>query len=201
MFTGIVTDLGRVVSVTKTGDWRFEIYTKFDTSSIDIGASICCSGVCLTVIETGTDWFAVDVSQETISKTTLRSWKEGTAINLERSLKMGDEMGGHIVSGHVDGVGQLCTKTLDGDSACMNFQTSSDLIRFIAPKGSVTINGVSLTVNVVKSQNFTINVIPHTQAVTTLDTLKIDDLVNLEIDMLARYVARLVETDEQIDLS
>ena len=201
MFTGIVTDLGRVGSFTKTGDWRFEIHTAFDTSSIDMGASICCSGVCLTVIETGPDWFAVDVSNETISKTTLGSWKEGTAVNLERSLKMGDEMGGHIVSGHVDGVGYLSAKIIKGHSACMTFYTSSNLIRFIATKGSVTINGISLTVNIVEDQNFTINVIPHTQAVTTLGSLEINDPVNLEIDMLARYVARLIETDKKIDLS
>jgi len=194
MFTGIVTDLGRVGLVTKTGDWRFEIHTIFDISTIDIGASICCAGVCLTVIETGPDWFAVDVSQETFSKTTLGSWKEGTAVNLERSLKMGDEMGGHIVSGHVDGVGHLYTKTFEGHSACMTFYTADDLIRFIATKGSITINGVSLTVNTVEEQNFTVNIIPHTQAVTTLGTLEINDPVNLEIDMLARYVARLTET-------
>ena len=194
MFTGIVTNLGHVGSVTKTGDWRFEIHTLFDTSSIDIGASICCAGVCLTVIETGSDWFAVDVSQETISKTTLASWKKGTVVNLERSLKMGDEMGGHIVSGHVDGVGYLYSKTFEGHSACMTFYAPDDLIRFIANKGSITINGVSLTVNTVKDKNFAVNVIPHTQAATTLGKLEINDPVNLEIDMLARYVARLTET-------
>ena len=194
MFTGIVTDLGRVGSFTKTGDLRFEIYTAFNTSSIDMGASICCAGVCLTVVETGPDWFAVDVSQETISKTTLGSWKQGTTVNLERSLKMGDEMGGHIVSGHVDGVGHLFTKTFKGDSTCMTFYTSSDLIQFIATKGSITINGVSLTVNIVEDQSFAVNIIPHTQATTTLGTLQTNDPVNLEIDMLARYVARLTET-------
>jgi riboflavin synthase len=196
MFTGIITNLGSVGSVIKTGDWRFIINTSFDTSSIDMGASICCSGVCLTVIETGPDWFAVDVSKETISKTTLGSWKEGTSINLERSLKMGDEMGGHIVSGHVDGVGYLSAKIIEGHSACMTFYASSDLIRFIATKGSVTINGISLTVNVVEDETFKVNVIPHTQAITTLSTLEINDAVNLEIDMLARYVARLIETDK-----
>jgi riboflavin synthase len=196
MFTGIVTDLGRVGSFTKTGDWRFEIHTAFDISSIDMGASICCAGVCLTVIETGLDWFAVDVSQETISKTTLGSWKEGTVVNLERSLKVGDEMGGHIVSGHVDGVGYLYTKNFEGHSACMTFHTSGDLIRFIATKGSVTINGVSLTVNNVNDLTFAVNIIPHTQVLTTLGILEINDPVNLEIDMLARYVARLTETEK-----
>jgi len=195
MFTGIVTDLGRISSVIKTGDWRFQIHTAFDTSSIDMGASICCAGVCLTVVETGPDWFAVDVSKETISKSTLGSWKANTVVNLERSLKVGDEMGGHIVSGHVDGVGHLYTKTLEGHSARMTFYASGDLIRFIAIKGSVTINGVSLTVNTVKDQSFAVNIIPHTQAVTTLGTLEINDPVNLEIDMLARYVARLTETE------
>ena len=136
MFTGIITDLGCVRSVTKTGDWRFEIDTSFDTSTIDMGASICCSGVCLTVIETGNDFFAVGVSQETISKTTLGLWKEGTPINLERSLKMGDEMGGHIVSGHVDGVGHLSANTAEGDSARLSFNATGNLIRFVAAKGS-----------------------------------------------------------------
>ena len=196
MFTGIVCDLGRVSSVTKTGDWRFEFHSAFDTTSINMGASICCAGVCLTVIETRPNWFAVNVSQETISKTTLGSWKKGTTVNLERSLKMGDEMGGHIVSGHVDGVGHLHTRSLEGHSACMTFYAPGDLIRFIAPKGSVTINGVSLTVNIVKDQTFAVNIIPHTQSVTTLGTLEINDPVNLEIDMLARYVARLTETEK-----
>lgn len=196
MFTGIITDLGCVRSVTKTGDWRFEIDTSFDTSTIDMGASICCSGVCLTVIETGNDFFAVGVSQETISKTTLGLWKEGTPINLERSLKMGDEMGGHIVSGHVDGVGHLSANTAEGDSARLSFNATGNLIQFIAAKGSVTINGVSLTVNSVEGQTFAVNIIPHTQDVTTLGSLKVNDPVNLEIDMLARYVARLMETDK-----
>ncbi len=196
MFTGIITDLGCVRSVTKTGDWRFEIDTSFDTSTIDMGASICCSGVCLTVIETGNDFFAVGVSQETISKTTLGLWKEGTPINLERSLKMGDEMGGHIVSGHVDGVGHLSANTAEGDSARLSFNATGNLIRFVAAKGSVTINGVSLTVNSVEGQIFAVNIISHTQDVTTLGSLKVNDPVNLEIDMLARYVARLMETDK-----
>ena len=196
MFTGIITDLGRVRSITKTGDWRFELIAAYDMESIDLGASICCSGVCLTVVETGANWFAVDVSQETISKTTLGTWQEGTSVNLERSLKMGDEMGGHIVSGHVDGVGKLHARTPEGSSSSMTFEAPDEIIRFIATKGSVTIDGVSLTVNGVEDNTFTVNIIPHTQDVTTLGAMKINDPVNLEIDMLARYVARLIETDK-----
>ena len=196
MFTGIVTDLGSVKSVTKTGDWRFELQTAFDTANIEIGASICCSGVCLTVVETGSDWFAVDVSEETISKTTLGSWKPGLSVNLERSLKVGDEMGGHIVSGHVDGVGSLVSSAQAGDSWRMVFAAPSDLMRFIAIKGSIAINGVSLTVNTVESDSFSVNIISHTQHATSLGKSEPGDSVNLEIDMLARYVARYIETDK-----
>lgn len=195
MFTGIITDIGRVRSLSKQGDWRFEIMTAFETSGIDLGASICCSGVCLTVIETGADWFAVEVSQETLSKTTLGTWQKDTPINLERALKMGDEMGGHIVSGHVDGVARLIDRATDGDSTRMTFQVPNNLIRFIAAKGSATLDGVSLTVNNVGNETFTVNIIPHTQEKTTLGELGVNDPVNLEIDMLARYVARLMETD------
>lgn len=196
MFTGIVTDLGTVTTVTKTGDWRFEIQTGFATDTIDLGASICCSGVCLTVVEIGSDWFACDVSEETISKTTLSSWATGTSVNLERSLKVGDEMGGHIVSGHVDGVGKLLSSAPEGDSLRMTFEAPSDLMRFIAIKGSITINGVSLTVNTVENERFGVNIVSHTQDVTTLGKMKPNDPVNLEIDMLARYVARFIETDQ-----
>ena len=195
MFTGIITDMGRIRSVTKTGDWRFEIRSSYDPNSIDMGASICCSGVCLTVVEIGDDWFGVDVSQETISVTTLGAWKEGTQINLERSLKMGDEMGGHIVSGHVDGIGKLSSQVTEGASTRLTFDAPKDLARFIAAKGSVTVNGISLTVNTVENHAFTVNIIPHTQEVTTLGQIAVGDAVNLEIDMLARYVARLIETD------
>jgi len=199
MFTGIVTDLGRVRSVEKTGDWHFQISTNYETSAIEIGASICCSGVCLTAVSTGADWFAVDVSEETISKTTLGFWGKGTAINLERSLKVGDEMGGHIVSGHVDGVGKLVSSTQEGDSLRMSFSADREIIRFIAEKGSITVDGVSLTVNTVSDQEFAVNIISHTQSATTLGKLSAGDAVNLEIDMLARYVARLIETDKQVD--
>jgi len=195
MFTGIITDLGRVRSVVSDGDTRFEFTTAFDTSGIELGASICCSGVCLTVIETGTDWFAVSVSEETLSKSTLGRWLPDTRVNFERALKVGDELGGHIVSGHVDGVGSLVRLHGEGGSTRMTFEAPKELASFIATKGSITIDGVSLTVNDVDSACFGVNIIPHTREVTTLGTLEPGDLVNLEIDMLARYVARLLEKD------
>lgn len=194
MFTGIVTDIGNVRAVTADGDTRLEITTSFDTDTIAMGASICCSGACLTVMDNGTDWFAAMVSAETLSKTTLSTWQAGTSVNLERALRMGDELGGHIVSGHVDGVGTLNALEAEGDSTRMTFEAPSELIRFIAPKGSITIDGVSLTVNEVAGNTFGINVIPHTQDVTTLGALSVGGTVNLEIDMLARYVARLQDT-------
>ena len=194
MFTGIVTDIGNVRAIAADGDTRLEITTTFDTSAIAIGASICCSGACLTVIDKGSEWFAAMVSAETLSKTTLSDWKVGTPVNLERALRMGDELGGHIVSGHVDGVGTLDASETEGDSTRMIFEAPSDLIRFIAPKGSITIDGVSLTVNDVTDNTFGINVIPHTQEATTLGALSVGGTVNLEIDMLARYVARLQDT-------
>jgi len=193
MFTGIITDLGRVRSVVSDGDSRFEFETAYETSGIDIGASICCSGVCLTVIETGENWFAASVSEETLSVTTLRGWKPDTAVNFERAMKLGDELGGHIVSGHVDGIGQLQACHKDGDSTRMTFAAPDTLAHFIAAKGSITIDGVSLTVNAVTGNNFDVNIIPHTQEVTTLGKLTPNNAVNLEIDMLARYVARLLE--------
>ncbi len=199
MFTGIITDVGRVRTVNKMGDWRFVIETTFDTATLDLGASVCCAGVCLTVVETGVDWFAVNVSTETRSMTTLETWETGTRINLERSLKMGDEMGGHMVSGHVDGVATLDFSTSEGGSQRMSFRLPDVLARFVATKGSITINGVSLTVNDVDQQRFHVNIIPHTQNVTTLGDLAPGDRVNLEIDMLARYVARLTETDKSVD--
>jgi len=173
------------------GDTRLEIATGFDTDDLEIGASVACSGVCLTVIEKGAGWFAAMVSAETLSKTTLGDWRPGTRINLERALRLGDELGGHIVSGHVDGIGELTGSAADGDSRRLTFAAPEALRRFIAPKGSITIDGVSLTVNEVTDPHFGINVIPHTQDVTTLGDLAVGDAVNLEIDMLARYVARL----------
>ncbi len=196
MFTGIITDKGKVRTITPGGDTRFEFSTGFDVSSIDIGASICCGGACLTVVALGSNdggdgWFGADVSAETLSKTTLGTWEKGTPVNFERALKMGDEMGGHIVSGHVDGVTTLTSISDEGDSKRLQFEAPDDLKFLIAAKGSITLDGVSLTVNEVKGRSFGINVILHTQKQTTLGDLKEGDRVNLEIDMLARYVARL----------
>ncbi|HFC05231.1 MAG TPA: riboflavin synthase, partial [Rhizobiales bacterium] len=170
MFTGIITDVGKVVKITKAGDTRFDIACRDAPETIDMGASICCAGACMTVVDKGTtpqNWFAVEVSAESLSKTTLGSWQVGSKINLERSLKVGDEMGGHVVSGHVDGVGKIVAITRDGDSQRFTFEVPAELARFIAPKGSVTLNGTSLTVNEVDGRQFGVNIIPHTQQVTT----------------------------------
>lgn len=193
MFTGIITDIGTVRAVEKAGDTRFEITTSYDLSTVDMGASIACNGCCLTVIENGPDWFAIQASAETLSKTTLADWATGTPVNLERALKMGDELGGHIVSGHVDGLGEIVSITPEGDSMRFKFRVPDELARFIAPKGSVAIDGTSLTVNEVEGNTFGVNIIPHTQAVTTWGSMKVGQRVNIEIDMLARYVARLTE--------
>ena len=190
MFTGIITDIGTIRAVQKNGDTRFEITTRYDTDEIDIGASIACAGTCLTVVETGPDWFAVQASTETLSKTTLGTWQNGNRVNLERALKAGDEIGGHLVSGHIDGVGIVTTLTPEGDSLRMTVKPSEDLVSSIAAKGSVTVDGVSLTVNDVNSQEFDVNLISHTQEITTLGALNEEQRVNLEIDLLARYVAR-----------
>lgn len=193
MFTGIITDIGTVRAITKLGDTRIEIACGLDLASADLGASISCSGCCLTVIEKGPDWFAVEASAETLSKTTLGQWREGTRINLERALRLGDELGGHIVSGHVDGLGNIMAITPDGDSKRFRFRVPGHLAKFIAGKGSVTLDGTSLTVNEVEGLEFGVNIIPHTQAVTTWGHARAGDPVNVEIDMLARYVARLAE--------
>ena len=195
MFTGIITDLGGVQAILKRGDTRFQINTSYDTNSIALGASISCSGTCLTVVEKGKNWFATDVSGETLSKTTLGSWSEGTPVNLERSLKLSEELGGHFVAGHVDGVGVITSIDQEGDSFKFEFSFPEDLTCFIARKGSITVNGVSLTVNEITNNTFVVNIIPHTQNVTTFGTSRIDDRVNLEIDLLSRYVARLLEKD------
>jgi len=195
MFTGIVTDIGRVRSVQRTErDWRYEIETVWDTTTIDLGASIAHAGCCLTVTEKGDGWFAVEVSGETLSKTKLAEWSEGSRINLERAAKLGDELGGHIVSGHVDGLGMVASITPEGGSHRIRFEAPEPLHRFIAPKGSITVDGVSLTVNEVEGRVFGVNIIPHTWETTTLGSLKVGDKVNLEIDMLARYLARWQET-------
>lgn len=195
MFTGIVTDVGRVRSVRETNrDRRFEITTSYDLDTIAIGASVSHAGCCLTVVEKGDDWFAVEVSGETLDKTTLGDWTEGRHVNLERAARVGDELGGHIVSGHVDGVGEVVSVALEGGSHRVVFATPAPLHRYIAPKGSITVDGVSLTVNEVEGQSFGVNLIPHTWEVTSLNGLKPGSRVNLEIDMLARYLARWRET-------
>ncbi len=196
MFTGIVTDLGEIRSTAMQGDLRARIGTGYDMGTVDLGASIACDGVCLTVVATGDDWFDVDISSETVSKTNVGAWVEGSRINLERALKVGDELGGHIVSGHVDGIARIVGMQDDGGSTRFTFRAPDALARFVAPKGSVALNGTSLTVNEVEGAQFTINIIPHTKAVTTWGTAKVGDEVNLEIDTLARYVARLAEWQE-----
>ena len=195
MFTGIVTDIGRVRDVRATErDRRYEIETAWDTAGIDLGASISHAGCCLTVTEKGGGWFAVEVSNETLSKTTLGAWSAGDGVNLERAARLGDEMGGHVVSGHVDGLGRIVSITPEGGSHRIAVEAPAPLHRYIAAKGSITVDGVSLTVNAVEGQVFWLNIIPHTWQVTTLGGLKVGDPVNLEIDMLARYLARWQET-------
>lgn len=195
MFTGIITDLGRVRAVAKDSMTRLEIETRYPAESIAIGASIACSGICLSVVERGPGWFAVEASTETISKTTLGDWRVGTAVNLERPLKLGDELGGHLVLGHVDGVGRLAHRRTEGGSVRLSFEAPRELARFIAPKGSVAIDGVSLTVNEVSAARFGVNIIPITLRETNMGALAVGDRVNLEIDLLARYVARLMDKD------
>lgn len=195
MFTGIVTDLGAVRSVRGQGDIRLEIHTGYDMGGVPAGASICCSGVCLTVVDKGPDWFTVSVSAETLALTTIVGWSEGTLVNLERALKVGDELGGHIVSGHVDGVARIVSITPENDSRRFEFEVPGALRGFIAEKGSVALDGVSLTVNEVAGNRFGVNVIPHTLALTTLGAAQPGDRVNLEVDMLARYIARHLESE------
>lgn len=196
MFTGIVSDIGEVLELEQQGDLRARIGTAYDVSGIDIGASIASDGVCLTVIAKGTtprNWYDVQISAETVSKTNLSGWRPGARLNLERALKVGDELGGHIVSGHVDGVAEVVGVEPDGDSLRVTFRAPRDLARFIAPKGSVALNGTSLTVNEVNGTDFGINFIPHTQKATTWGDVAVGDKVNLEVDTMARYVARLRE--------
>ena len=193
MFTGLITDVGRVRAVTSVGDRRIEIETSFPIAEIELGASIACSGVCLTAIEFGDNWFAVEASEETTSKTTVGDWQAGDALNLERSLRIGDELGGHLVFGHVDGVAEIAGRRTDGDSIRFSILAPDDLAPYIASKGSVALSGVSLTVNEVDGNRFGVNIIPHTADATTLGNLSAGDRVNLEIDMLARYVARQLE--------
>ena len=193
MFTGLITDVGRVRAVKGVGDRRIEIETSFPIAEIELGASIACSGVCLTAIEFGDNWFAVEASEETTSKTTVGDWQAGDALNLERSLRIGDELGGHLVFGHVDGVAEIAGRRTDGDSIRFSILAPDDLTPYIASKGSVALSGVSLTVNEVDGNRFGVNIIPHTADATTLGKLSAGDRVNLEVDMLARYVARQLE--------
>jgi len=197
MFTGIITDVGSVRSLEQKGDTRISLGTAYDTTTIDIGASIACSGVCLTVVDKGEDWFAVDASAETLSRTNLGHWREGSRVNLERALRIGEELGGHIVTGHVDAVGKILSLTPEGESVRMQVEIPRALAGYIAEKGSVTIDGVSLTVNEVTDRKentiFGINIIPHTQENTSFSAAKIGDNVNIEVDILARYVARMNE--------
>ena len=194
MFTGIITDIGTILELEQRGDLRARIGTSYDTKTVDIGASIACNGVCLTAIALGEGWFDVEISAESVTKTNIGTWVKGGRVNLERALKVGDELGGHIVSGHVDGVARITGMKDEGDSTRVTLQAPKELARFIAPKGSVALNGTSLTVNEVEGASFGINFIPHTKDATTWGAAEVGDLINLEIDTLARYVARLAES-------
>ena len=194
MFTGIITDIGTILELEQRGDLRARIGTSYDTKTVAIGASIACNGVCLTAIALGEGWFDVQISAESVAKTNIGTWVKGGRVNLERALKVGDELGGHIVSGHVDGVARITAMKDEGDSTRVTLEAPKELARFIAPKGSVALNGTSLTVNEVEGASFGINFIPHTKDATTWGAAEVGDLINLEIDTLARYVARLAES-------
>lgn len=196
MFTGIITDIGTVTSVEQRGDLRMVISCTYDMDSVAIGASIACSGVCLTVVDKGEGWFAIDASAETVSRTARGLWQTGARLNLERALKVGDELGGHIVTGHVDGIGHIIASDPVGDSWKVVVAAPAALAPYIAAKGSITVDGISLTVNEITDQSdqtaqFTLNIIPHTAEMTTLDSLFVGREVNLEIDVLARYLKRM----------
>ncbi len=195
MFTGIVSDIGTIERIEARGDTRIVIRTGYDTGTIDMGASIACSGVCLTVVERGPGWFAVDVSGETLARTAQGRWSSGMRLNLERAMKLGEEMGGHIVTGHVDGIAEVVEVSTVGDSQKITIDVGREIAPFIAPKGSITIDGVSLTVNTVEDREqatrFSVNIIPHTQGATTLGALQAGHAVNIEIDVLARYLQRM----------
>jgi riboflavin synthase len=202
MFTGIVTDVGTVRKAEQRGDLRLVIGTGYDTGTIDLGASIACSGVCLTVVDRGDDWFAVDISGETASRTAADLWREGAKLNLERSLRVGDEIGGHIVTGHIDAVAKVLGVTPEGDSVRIGLGVPRELGPMIAPKGSIALDGVSLTVNDVKdaedgSTQFSVNIIPHTAQHTTLNGIAEGRHFNVEVDVLARYIDRMLATRSQ----
>lgn len=196
MFTGIISDIGTISKAEERGDLRLTISCHYDMGGVDIGASIACSGACLTVVDKGPDWFAVDISAESISKTARTMWAQGAKLNLERALKVGDELGGHIVTGHVDAVGEVVSIEIEGDSHPVRIHAPAAIAPYLAPKGSITVDGISLTVNTVEDQPdgstvFGLNIIPHTASVTTFANLKTGDQVNLEIDILARYLSRM----------
>ena len=193
MFTGIITDVGRIVAAEQRGDLRLRIGCGYDMGSVDLGASIACSGVCLTVVDKGEDWFDVDLSAETVSRSAPGMWDEGRRLNLERSLKLGDELGGHIVTGHVDGVGEVVEADPVGDSTRVVVAAPAELARYIAAKGSIAVDGVSLTVNAVDGARFELNIIPHTARQTNFADLRVNQKLNLEIDILARYIGRMLE--------
>ena len=198
MFTGIITDKGRIESVEERGDLRVRISCGYDMAGVDLGASIACSGVCLTVVDKGPGWFAVDVSAETRSRTAPGMWAQGKPLNLERALKVGDELGGHIVTGHVDGVGEIAALDPEGDSVRIGVVADRALAAYVAAKGSIALDGVSLTVNQVEplpdgGVAFGVNIIPHTAAATNFGTLAAGDRINIEIDILARYLGRMME--------
>ena len=202
MFTGIVTDVGTVRSAEQRGDLRLRIATAYDLDTVDLGASISCSGVCLTVVDKGDDWFEVDVSGETVSKTAGDHWREGAKLNLERALRLGDELGGHIVTGHVDAVAQIVGTCPEGDSTRIGISVPKELAPMIAAKGSVTLDGVSLPVNEVREAedgktHFAVNIIPHTARHTTLGSLQPGQQLNVEIDVLARYIDRMLAVRSQ----
>ncbi|WP_343563195.1 riboflavin synthase [Kiloniella sp. b19] len=208
MFTGIITDLGAVKSREDRGDSRFVFQASYDMDTVDMGASIACSGVCLTVVDKGNspegNWFAADVSGETLSVTTLSGWQAGTAVNFERALRLGDELGGHLVSGHVDGVAEITDLRMEGDSRRFTFRAPDGFARFVAPKGSVVLDGVSLTVNEVEDRGaegcfFGVNIIPHTAEMTTFGQRKPGDRINFEVDLMARYVAQLLDRNQGLN--
>jgi riboflavin synthase len=202
MFTGIVTDVGTVRTAEQRGDLRLTIGTSYDLNTVDLGASIACSGVCLTVVDKGEDWFAVDVSGETVSKTAGDHWREGAKLNLERALRLGDELGGHIVTGHVDAVAEVVGTSSEGDSTRVDISVPPALAPMIAPKGSITLDGVSLTVNEIRQAGdgntyFAVNIIPHTAQCTTFGQLKSGQQLNVEVDVLARYIDRMLAARSQ----
>jgi riboflavin synthase len=196
MFTGIITDLGTITAIEQRGDLHVRVACAYDMDGVAIGASIACSGACMTVVEKGPGWFGMDVSQESVSRTAGNRWAVGRRLNLERALKVGDELGGHIVTGHVDGIGVVASVALEGDSHRIVIRAPGDLAHYLAPKGSITVDGISLTVNEIQDEAdgsvlFGLNIIPHTSAVTTLNGIAVGDGVNLEIDVLARYLGRM----------